>query len=199
MHWPLKRIGRPPGPSGGRGLRPWDPRQLTLREYAILRFVAANPDMPKWLIAERFGISPQRLSILSCCPLGQMFLKALRKLHRARRYRVRDAPTKPRGNSQCRWRLGYQVLRNGFVSAASSPLAATPSGPAGVHLGKSHREARCTCACDRLFALASLPHRQFTWFPQTPGASFRLQAHEIGSTSCGKKPSGTKVRGQNPS
>ena len=65
----------------GRGLRPWDPRQLTLREYAILRFVATNPDMPKWLIAERFGISPQRLSILTCCPLGQMYLRALRKLH----------------------------------------------------------------------------------------------------------------------
>ena len=56
--------------------------QLTLSEYAILRFVAADPDMPKWLIAERFGISPQRLSIISCCPLGQSFLKALRELHR---------------------------------------------------------------------------------------------------------------------
>ena len=37
--------------------------------------------MPKWLIAEKFGIAPQRLSIISCCPLGQTFLKALRKLH----------------------------------------------------------------------------------------------------------------------
>jgi hypothetical protein len=81
MHWPLKRLGRPPGPSVGRRLRPWDPRQLTLHEYSILRFVAANPDMPKWLIAERFDMSPQRLSIISCCPLGQTFLKALRKLH----------------------------------------------------------------------------------------------------------------------
>jgi len=81
MHWPLKRLGRPPGPSAGRGLRPWDPLQLTLHEYASLRYVAANPDMPKWLIAERFGMRPQRLSIITCCPLGQTFLRALRALH----------------------------------------------------------------------------------------------------------------------
>jgi hypothetical protein len=47
----------------------------------MLRFVAANPDMPQWIKAKRCGISHQRLSILTCCPLGQAYLKALRELH----------------------------------------------------------------------------------------------------------------------
>jgi hypothetical protein len=30
---------------------------MTLGEYAILRFVAANPDMPEWIKAKRCRIS----------------------------------------------------------------------------------------------------------------------------------------------
>ena len=77
-----RRIGRPPGPSANRAIRQRDPIQLWLHEYAILRFVAAHPEMPRWSIAERFGISVQRLSLITCCSLGQCYLKALRELHR---------------------------------------------------------------------------------------------------------------------
>ena len=55
---------------------------MTLHEYAILRFIAANSDMPNWAVAERFGISRARLSILTCCSMGQRYLNALRELHR---------------------------------------------------------------------------------------------------------------------
>jgi hypothetical protein len=79
LHSVRRRLGRPPGPSANRGPRPWDPIRMTFREYAILCFVADNPYMPQWLIAKRFGISPARLSTLTCCPLGQRYLGVLRK------------------------------------------------------------------------------------------------------------------------
>ena len=77
-----RRVGRPPGPSTNCRPRPWDPVQLTFREYAILSFVAANPDMPRWLIAERFGISQSPLSIVTCSALGRWYLDFLSKVHR---------------------------------------------------------------------------------------------------------------------
>jgi hypothetical protein len=55
---------------------------LTAHEDAALRFVAGNPDIPRWIVAERFGIGTQRLSNLACCPLGQRYLKALHELHK---------------------------------------------------------------------------------------------------------------------
>ena len=79
-----RRVGRPPGPSANRGARPWDPRRITFREYAILSFVADNPNMPQWLIAQRFGISPARLSALTCCALGQRYLDVLRSFSRSK-------------------------------------------------------------------------------------------------------------------
>src|SRR5690242_11401071 len=54
------RAGRPPGPAIGRGARPWDPTRLGVEDQLILDFVAANPDMPRWLVAEKFAISPAR-------------------------------------------------------------------------------------------------------------------------------------------
>ena len=81
LHSVRRRVGRPPGPSAGRGPRPWDPRRITFLEYAILSFVADNPNMPQWLIAQRFGISPARLSTLTCCALGRRYLDVLRKFH----------------------------------------------------------------------------------------------------------------------
>ncbi len=74
---PRRRPGRPAGPSQGRGRRPWDPLQLSFNEFAILRYVADHPELPRWRIAEHFSISPARLSVLTCCPLGQAFLEAL--------------------------------------------------------------------------------------------------------------------------
>lgn len=72
-----RRPGRPTGPTTGRTQRPWDPRQLSFREFGILRYVADNPHLAQYQIAEHFGISPARLSVLTCCPLGQAFLEAL--------------------------------------------------------------------------------------------------------------------------
>jgi hypothetical protein len=76
-----RRPGRPPGPAPGRRWRPWDPRQLSFREFAILRHLAANPDLPRWRIAEQFGVSPARLSVLTCCPIGQAYLRVLAEMH----------------------------------------------------------------------------------------------------------------------
>ena len=72
-----RRPGRPTGPTAGRRQRPWDPLQLSFSEYAILRYVAANPELARYQIAEHFSISLARLSVLTCCPLGQAVLEAL--------------------------------------------------------------------------------------------------------------------------
>jgi len=69
-----KRPGRPTGPTPGRQARPWDPRQLRLLECIALDYVATHPDEPRWQIAERFGISLSRLSVLTCSPVGQAYL-----------------------------------------------------------------------------------------------------------------------------
>jgi hypothetical protein len=50
---------------------------LSPKELAILQFVAANPDMPRWKIAEHFDISGSRLSVLTCCRLGKAYLEKL--------------------------------------------------------------------------------------------------------------------------
>lgn len=68
------RPGRPPGPTAGRGPRPWDPRRLGWEERRILDHVAANPDKPRWMIAEHFGISLSHLSIIACSPEGVKYL-----------------------------------------------------------------------------------------------------------------------------
>jgi hypothetical protein len=39
-----------------------------------LDYVATHPDEPRWQIAERFGISLSRLSVLTCSPVGQAYL-----------------------------------------------------------------------------------------------------------------------------
>jgi len=36
--------------------------------------VAAHPDLAQWQIAEHFGISSSRLSVLTCSPAGQRYL-----------------------------------------------------------------------------------------------------------------------------
>lgn len=72
--------GRPPGPSAARletPHRPWDPRRLTRRDQQALSHIAASPDMPRWMIADAMGISPSRLAILACSPLGQAFIARL--------------------------------------------------------------------------------------------------------------------------
>ena len=71
------RPGRPTGPTEGREQRPWDPITLTRKQRVILAHVAANPGAPRWRIAERVGISLTRLSVLTCCPVGQEFLDKL--------------------------------------------------------------------------------------------------------------------------
>jgi hypothetical protein len=68
------RLGRPTGPSAGRGERPWDPTRIGPWEKQMLDYVIANPDVPRWLIAKLFGVSPSRLSVVTCSPAGQRYL-----------------------------------------------------------------------------------------------------------------------------
>jgi hypothetical protein len=39
-----------------------------------LDYVATHPDVPRWQIAERFGMSHSRLSVLTCSEVGQAYL-----------------------------------------------------------------------------------------------------------------------------
>lgn len=71
------RLGRPPGPSLNRRARPWDPKKLTETDERALRFVAANPGWPRWIIAEHMGMSPSHLSVICCCDLGREYLNHL--------------------------------------------------------------------------------------------------------------------------
>ena len=66
------RLGRPTGPTKDRGRRPWD--EVDLR---VLKVVAANPDLERWKVADALGISPARLSNITCSPEGAKILKAL--------------------------------------------------------------------------------------------------------------------------
>ncbi len=70
-----RRLGRPPGPSAGRGARPWD-------AYAqrAINVVAANLDVPRYVIAERLGLSGSQLSNITCSPRGVAELKRLGQL-----------------------------------------------------------------------------------------------------------------------
>jgi hypothetical protein len=68
------RLGRPVGPTVGRGPRPWD-----RFDKEILDSVAANPKTPRYLIAAEFGISPDKLSCITCSPKGVAYLEQLRR------------------------------------------------------------------------------------------------------------------------
>ena len=74
------RPGRPLGPSAARTQRPWDPTHLTAEDRCALQYVVANPSHPRWMIAEHLGMGQSRLSVLTCCPLGQAYLETLRHL-----------------------------------------------------------------------------------------------------------------------
>lgn len=66
------RLGRPPGPSADRGPRPWDESN-----FEVLKFVAANLDLPRWKIAAALGMSSSRLSNITCSPMGTSILERL--------------------------------------------------------------------------------------------------------------------------
>lgn len=66
------RLGRPTGPSPGRGSRPWDEF-----DEGIIWLVAANPDVERYKIAEYIGISPAKLSTITCSPRGAALLADL--------------------------------------------------------------------------------------------------------------------------
>ena len=70
----LKKLGRPTGPSKDRGERPWDPLCLSYNEMLSLKYIAANPELPRWKIAAHIGISGSKLSIISCSELGVNYL-----------------------------------------------------------------------------------------------------------------------------
>ncbi len=72
----MRGPGRPTGPSPARGKRPWDPHVLRPRDRIALLYVAANPHVERWRIAEHLGISQSHLSILTCCELGRQRLQA---------------------------------------------------------------------------------------------------------------------------
>lgn len=65
------RLGRPTGPTKDRGRRPWDEVDLL-----VLKVVAANPDLERWKIANTLGLSPARLSNITCSPEGARILAA---------------------------------------------------------------------------------------------------------------------------
>jgi hypothetical protein len=73
------RLGRPPGPTANRGYRPWDHFDLN-----ALYYIAANPDLPRYQIAEALGISLSRLSTISCSPTGVTYLERLKQLDPAK-------------------------------------------------------------------------------------------------------------------
>ena len=66
------RLGRPTGASRNRGDRPWDDYDM-----AAIMTVAANPDLPRWKIAEHLGMSLSKLSTITCSPKGEFVLKHL--------------------------------------------------------------------------------------------------------------------------
>ena len=73
-----KKLGRPTGPSKDREKRPWDPESLSYIEIMALKYIAANPDVARWKIANHIGISGSRLSIISCSELGINFLSNIK-------------------------------------------------------------------------------------------------------------------------
>lgn len=73
------RLGRPPGPTQNRGHRPWDHFDLN-----ALCYIAANPDLPRYRIAEFLGISLSKLSNISCSPRGVAYLEHLKQLDPAK-------------------------------------------------------------------------------------------------------------------
>ena len=50
------------------------------KERLAVLLVAANTDVPRWVLAKIAGISPSRLSVICCCPLGQQYLTELRQM-----------------------------------------------------------------------------------------------------------------------
>lgn len=78
-HYNLKsngrpRLGRPTGPTKDRGSRPWD----QFDAHAILT-VFANKDLPRWIIADRLGMTLSKLSTITCSPEGVAMLEKLEK------------------------------------------------------------------------------------------------------------------------
>jgi len=69
-----RRVGRPPGPTEGRGHEPWDPRNLTLRHRQILDFLARNLGWRRADVAAALGVSLSHLSMLANAPAGRAFL-----------------------------------------------------------------------------------------------------------------------------
>ena len=57
-----------------RGRRPWDPTSPDMR---ALLYVAANPDMERYKIAEALGMSLSKLSTITCSPEGVAMLEYL--------------------------------------------------------------------------------------------------------------------------
>ncbi len=72
------RLGRPVGPSENRSERPWDPQFLMYKERIALNYVAANPELYRWVIARHLKLSLSRLSILTCCDNGRAYLEVLK-------------------------------------------------------------------------------------------------------------------------
>jgi len=72
------RLGRPVGPSPNRSKRPWDPPYMQTKVKLALLTVAANPDLPRWLIADHLDISGSKLSTITCSKLGVAALAQLK-------------------------------------------------------------------------------------------------------------------------
>ncbi len=68
------RLGRPTGPSKNRGNRPWDHYN-----EAAIHAVFSNPDLPRWILAERLSMSLSKLSTITCSPKGVAMLERLEK------------------------------------------------------------------------------------------------------------------------
>lgn len=64
------RRGRPPGPSKGRGHKPWDRKNL----IALLT-VAANQDIYLYEIAKYLGMNSHAISLICCPPRASKFLE----------------------------------------------------------------------------------------------------------------------------
>ncbi|MBK6598545.1 MAG: hypothetical protein IPG25_11940 [Proteobacteria bacterium] len=74
------KVGRPHGPTPGRGRKPYDPTTLTREEQHALVVIAANPN-EKRIDIDRYVVPSRcRLSTVSNSPIGRWMLDELEHL-----------------------------------------------------------------------------------------------------------------------
>ena len=79
--YPRRRVGRPGGPTPGRGRRPYDPKRLSPKDMKALGAIFDHRDelergeILRCDLAASIGVSPAYLSKIKNCALGQAVLR----------------------------------------------------------------------------------------------------------------------------